>query len=53
MTCLVIGTDNAKVESALDVLAVRTAIANTGGKLKQTDVPTSLATMVMTNARVI
>ena len=53
MTLCARETTSAKVENALAVLAVETTAAKTGRKIRQTDVPTSLATMVKTNARVI
>ena len=42
---------NAKLDPALAVHAVKTTAAKTGGIHKQTDVPTSHATMVKINAR--
>ena len=43
MICAVKETTNAKLDPALDKLAAQTAIAKSIGKLRQRDVPFSLA----------
>ena len=52
MTLCATETTNAKVENALAVLAVETTAVKTGRKIRQTDVPTSLATQTKMSARV-
>ena len=52
MKCRATETTSANLESALAVLAVQTTAAKIGGRLKQTDVPTSLATKEKINAEV-
>ena len=52
MKCRATETTSANLESALAVLAVQITVAKIGGRLKQTDVPTSLATKEKINAEV-
>ena len=51
MTYLVIGVTNAKVGLALMVLAIQTTIVETGGTIRQTDVPSSLAVTTTIHAK--